>query len=176
MKIQISLHSLFSLHHTLYKIYCFFVQIAQADQSAEMRSLIRAFTEQTCYFAEINVICFFSTCQKLKFFFRCMTHVFQYFQYVINNYLLKTEGHYYYTLKKKEKKIYISNYHQITHLTWFSVFIISLANIRPLPIRVAKVTKDFFICVWSLGCYAIQNVSLRKVWCVCVCVYTLARS
>ena len=59
------LHSLISLHHTLYKIYCFFVQIAQADQAAEMRRLIRVFTQRICYFAEINVICFFSTCQKL---------------------------------------------------------------------------------------------------------------
>ena len=59
------LHSLISLHHTFYKIYCFFVHIAQADQAAEMRRLIRVFTDQSCYFAEINVICFFSTCQKL---------------------------------------------------------------------------------------------------------------
>ena len=30
----VHLHSLISLHHTLYKIYCFFVQIALTDQVA----------------------------------------------------------------------------------------------------------------------------------------------
>ena len=69
-----SLHicSLISLHHTLYKIYCFFIQIAQTDQAAKMCRLIWVFTERTCYFAEINVICFFSTCQKLWNSFRCI--------------------------------------------------------------------------------------------------------
>ena len=60
----VHLHSLISFHHTLYKIYCF-VQIAQVDQAAEMHRLIQVFTERTCYFAEICVVCFFSTCQKL---------------------------------------------------------------------------------------------------------------
>ena len=36
-----------------------------------MRRLIRVCIERTCYFAEINVICFFTTCQKLKFSFSC---------------------------------------------------------------------------------------------------------
>ena len=63
------LHSLIILHHTLYKIHCFFGQIAQTDLAAEMHMLIRVFTECTCYFAEINVICFFSTYQNCEILF-----------------------------------------------------------------------------------------------------------
>ena len=108
------LHSLISLHHTLYKIYCFFIQIAHTDQAAEMSRLIRVFIERVCYFAEINMICFFTTCQKLEFFFRCILHFYDKTCFpvlsIINHYFLKAEGHYYYKLscweKKKNKEIF----------------------------------------------------------------------
>ena len=110
VKTQISLQSLISLvnlHHTLYKMYCFFIQIAQTDQAAEICRPIRVFTERTCYFAEINVICLFSTCQKLKFFFRCILHFYDKTCFpvlsIINHYLLKAEGNYYYALNCWER-------------------------------------------------------------------------
>ena len=74
----------------------------------------RVFTERTCYFAEINVICFLSYCQKLgKFFFRCILH-FNYktcFQVlsIIYHYLLKSRRalllHIQLLGKKKERRI-----------------------------------------------------------------------
>ena len=95
--------------HALYKIFCFFFQIAQTDQVAEMCRLIPAFTEHTCYFAEINVISFFSTCQKLWNYFSIVYCIFNDkicfpVLSIINHYLLKSEGHYFYTLNPWERK------------------------------------------------------------------------
>ena len=72
-----------------------------------------------------------------------------------------------YTLLKKKKA---SNYHQITHLVCFSVFIINFADIKsnfPLSGPTCKggqSPKKFLILISleSLGYYAIQNVSLRN--------------
>ena len=55
VKIQVSLHictvrSVFTTHTV---IYCVFVPKAQTDQAAEMRRLIRVFTERSCYFQKL---------------------------------------------------------------------------------------------------------------------------
>ena len=71
-----------------------------------------------------------------------------------------------YFIEKKEKKN-TSNYHQITHITRFSVFIINFADDLISPYQ-ALTNKDdqshrgflILICVWSLECYTIQNASL----------------
>ena len=71
-----------------------------------------------------------------------------------------------YASKKKS-----SDYHQITHLVCFSVFIINFADIKS-NFRLSDPTCKggqnpqkflMLISLESLGCYAIQNVSLREV-------------
>ena len=75
----------------------------------------------------------------------------------------------YILLNKKQKKK-----HQIitkkTHLTCFSVFIVNFADINsnfPLSSPSYKGGQShqgflIYICVWSVGYYAIQNVSLKR--------------
>ena len=103
-------HCLISLHHMLYKINCFFVQTAQTDHVAEMHRLILVFTERTCYFAEINVFLSLVPGKHCEILFPLYIVVFYNItcfpaHSIINHYLLKAEGHYYYTLNCCERKM-----------------------------------------------------------------------
>ena len=113
VKIQISLH-IFTVW-LVFTVYSIRYAVYLTDQAAEMRRLIRVFIERICYFAEINVICFFSICQKLWNSFSIVYCIFYDktcfpVRSIINRYLLKAEGHYYYTLNcwgtKKNKEIF----------------------------------------------------------------------
>ena len=68
--------------------------------------MIRVFTERTCYLAEINVICLFSTCHS-EFLFPVVYCIFM-TKHVFHS--LKAEGHYCYILnyyeREKNKEIF----------------------------------------------------------------------